>query len=254
MAAQAEFHPSQAPVLVLLPGMDGTGALFEPFVQCWPGETKVISYPEDESLSYLELADMVISQLPDAPLILVAESFSGEVARRVAKKMNSHRIKGLVFAASFLSSPRPFLLRWARRLPTWLFKWTMPASLARLGLLGLQASVDAVGSFRAALSQGNPAVLKDRLTMISSLKAEAWQFSGPILCLQASQDRLVPQNCISDFRLVNENLVVSRIDGPHLLLQTRARACAHAIQHFLADSGLLEPKGRPKDQCAEKQG
>lgn len=43
-------------MLILLPGMDGTGALFDAFLKHVPEiETLVISYPQDECLDYAQL-------------------------------------------------------------------------------------------------------------------------------------------------------------------------------------------------------
>jgi hypothetical protein len=52
------------PQLVLLPGLDGTGELFGPFLkvipQSWP--RRVVSYPVDRVLSYWEL---VLQRAPE---------------------------------------------------------------------------------------------------------------------------------------------------------------------------------------------
>ncbi|WP_228488314.1 hypothetical protein [Caenimonas koreensis] len=41
--------------LVLLPGMDGTGDLFAPFIAAWKGPVHVVRYPTDTALNYQEL-------------------------------------------------------------------------------------------------------------------------------------------------------------------------------------------------------
>lgn len=47
--------------LILLPGMDGTGLLFEPLLEALPGwlEPKVIAYPGHEPLGYAELLPLI---------------------------------------------------------------------------------------------------------------------------------------------------------------------------------------------------
>ena len=42
------------PTLVLLPGMDGSGTLFEPFLRALPPDlpVKVLRYPGQDALSY----------------------------------------------------------------------------------------------------------------------------------------------------------------------------------------------------------
>ena len=47
--------------LVLLPGMDGTGVLFEPLLEVLPCEFEpiVVRYPPDKALGYEALLDVV---------------------------------------------------------------------------------------------------------------------------------------------------------------------------------------------------
>jgi pimeloyl-[acyl-carrier protein] methyl ester esterase len=64
--------------LVLLAGLDGTGQLFQPLLENLPStiEPKVISYPTDIFLNYVELESYVQKQCPkDEPFVLLAESF-----------------------------------------------------------------------------------------------------------------------------------------------------------------------------------
>lgn len=52
--------------LVLLPGLDGTGELFEPLIDQLPGtiDPIVISYPTHEPLEYSALVARVLEKLP----------------------------------------------------------------------------------------------------------------------------------------------------------------------------------------------
>jgi len=70
-----------------MPGLDGTGALFENFATAAPDAMApvVASYPPDEAMSYEQLAPIATAMLPTGGrCILVAESFSGPLALRVA--------------------------------------------------------------------------------------------------------------------------------------------------------------------------
>lgn len=66
-------------MLVLLPGMDGTGELFQPFLSCLPvsERTLIIRYPSATEMSYDELEAYVLDHLPNQPFTLIAESFLG---------------------------------------------------------------------------------------------------------------------------------------------------------------------------------
>ena len=91
--------------VILLPGLDGTGLLFKPFIEALPKniETLVISYPKIKIQNYGELVSYVIAQLPEEDYILVGESFSGNIAYQIALSNPKH-LKSIIFVASFLSN------------------------------------------------------------------------------------------------------------------------------------------------------
>ncbi len=76
----------QVRTLVLLPGLDGTGRLFTPLRRLLEPNfrTVVISYPADCPHDYDGLSTKVVRELPKTPHVIVAESFSGPVALKVA--------------------------------------------------------------------------------------------------------------------------------------------------------------------------
>jgi len=89
--------------LILLPGMDGTGLLFQDFVEALGAEIRavVVSYPKNESLTYTALESTVQRQLPsDEPYVLLAESFSGPLAISIAASGPSGLL-GVVLCCSF---------------------------------------------------------------------------------------------------------------------------------------------------------
>src|SRR5262245_4084057 len=93
---------------VLLPGLDGTGKLFEPFVRFAPTgvNTVVVDYPTSEaSIGVLERR--VRERLTDRCLV-IAESFSGPIGIRVA---SDSRVRALILCNSFVSSPMPSVFR-----------------------------------------------------------------------------------------------------------------------------------------------
>ena len=87
--------------LVLIPGLDGTGDLFAPFVAAL-GEvdTQVISYPPDRAMDYAEHEAHVRSLLPrEGEYVLLAESFSGPVGIAIAAS-NPAGLRGLILCCS----------------------------------------------------------------------------------------------------------------------------------------------------------
>ncbi len=76
--------------IVMLPGLDGTGLLFEPALATCPAEFEAIplALSQDEPSTYADLAERVLRDLPgEEPYLLLAESFSGPLALEVARKI-----------------------------------------------------------------------------------------------------------------------------------------------------------------------
>lgn len=70
--------------LVLLPGLDGTGRLFEPLLRVLPFHFSplVIAYPTHAALSYTELLRYIEQKMPcGEDYILLTESYSGPIAK-----------------------------------------------------------------------------------------------------------------------------------------------------------------------------
>ena len=93
-ARSREGQRSVTPI-ILLPGLDGTAKLFEPFIAAAPSRFSVtpVALP-CEKLTYEELADSVASTVPDGPVVVIAESFSGPLAIALAER---HPIAAFVF-------------------------------------------------------------------------------------------------------------------------------------------------------------
>src|SRR5829696_4757703 len=94
--------PVPRPTLILLPGMDGTGDLFRPFMDIvppgWPCRT--VSYPTDRILRYDELLTVAERHLcGERDVVVVAESFSGPLALRLACGRPA-QVKAVVLVAS----------------------------------------------------------------------------------------------------------------------------------------------------------
>ena len=103
-----------APEIVLLPGLDGTGELFErvaPFLEEYL-TVKIVRYPLDPTLGYAGYTELVRREIGRRQVFLLGESFSGPVAVRVAKQLGQ-QIKGIVLAATFVKNPWPgWFIRW----------------------------------------------------------------------------------------------------------------------------------------------
>ncbi len=222
--------------LVLLPGMDGTGALFESFVAHLPEDirAKVVSYPGDEKLGYDALVERVVQQLPrgDERFAILGESFSGPVAVAVAARSKP---VALILACSFITNPRPALAA-ARPVLPWLptpRRFLMgPLAFA---LMGRHATTALRQALSRSLRAVEPAVLRHRAAVVLGVNVEAdlVEVRCPVLYLQASEDRIVPPRCARDVLRIRPDAMVMALEGPHFLLQTQPAAAVAAVAPFL---------------------
>src|SRR5216683_2588026 len=92
--------------LLLLPGLHGTGGLFQPFLKLSPSnfDPYVLTYPVDRRLSYDELETVIVARLRETSsrIILLAESYSGPLALRLASDYRDQVI-GVILVASFVT-------------------------------------------------------------------------------------------------------------------------------------------------------
>ncbi len=228
--------------LVLLPGLDGTGLLFDPLLRELPREwsIQVVSYPPDQRLGYDELLDRVRAQLPrDQPFVLLGESFSGPLAIRLAAESPAN-LRGLILVATFVRKPVRWLPRWIgpyvpgfpfRLMPTWsqLRLLTSGRSTPELRLL-----------FAAALRQVDAKVLAHRVAEVLrvDVSREFSQISVPMLLLAARYDRTVPDHNRRWMEQLRSDLRVEMIDCDHLLLQLEPRRAASMIKSFIESIGF----------------
>lgn len=223
------MHNHEVTTLVLLPGLDGTGKLFKPFLSVLPLDvrTQVIVYPRDRLLSVHEYAEFVKSQLPPGRIILLAESFSGPVLLTLLSLLEKP-VAAAIFCASFAEPPRPLLLRLAALVAcTGPLLRSAPDFLLRRFCLGPAAKTEQLELARETLSMIPPKILAHRLKLLAKRHSFLkMQFRIPCYFLQATTDRLVPAKAVDWFRNHFENFQLEKLSGPHFLLQTKPQECA----------------------------
>lgn len=223
---------------VVLPGLDGTGLLLSEFASFGPNrhETTVMTLPVDCGTDFGHLVSLVLGELPEHPVLLIAESFSGPIAIRIAAAEPS-RIAGLVLVATFVGSP---IWRIMTFLPlATLFRLPVPKWAVRRYLVGNDAPNDLVELVCTAIRTVNPKVLASRVRMIGRLdvREECRQCTCPILYLRAAADSLVPVRCGLDIAELNPQVDIVTVDAPHFVLQRKPEEVWDHIQTF-ADSML----------------
>ncbi len=215
-------------ILVLLPGLDGTGLLFKPFLACLPLKikTKVIAYPAEEALDYEALVNYVRPRLPNEDFTLLAESFSGPVAFLLAQEKPKH-LKSIIFAASFLSAPRPRLQKVVQKIP--LFSFPIPKLVIQHALIGKEVEQSMIDLFKQAVEKVPAKILNYRLRQITKLELTGRVEEVKCSYIQAVNDKLVLENSLDLFKERIEHLNVVSIKGPHFILQAQAKICADFV-------------------------
>lgn len=223
------------PLLVLLPGMDGTGLMFGPLVAALEGfETRVVRYPT-ELTSYPDCVAFARAALPrDRPFLLLGESFSGPVAIALAAEQPAGLV-GLVLCVTFARNPRPGLA-WLGPLLRALPPARLPLPLLRRLLLGPHPSAALLSLATTMLPQVPPLTLKQRLLAVVAVDHTPLlaQVRVPVLALCASRDRLVPRAATAWIRAHLPALDIATLRGPHWILPTRPEAAALVIKDFLS--------------------
>ncbi len=224
--------------LLLLPGLDGTGLVFEPLLKHLPEniEVRIVRYPTDRVMSFQEHVDFARKQMPRTePFVLLAESFSGPVGLQILSAPPDN-LKGVLFVATFARHPSPFLLDLGLHLPQrLLLNLFSKTFLGRFFCLG-GASAEAVDIFQKALSSVKLSVLANRLKILAELPPPPdVHFSGPCLYLQAKNDRLVPERAIVPLQQLLPQLQIEQIPGPHITLLAHPQRGARIISQFISD-------------------
>jgi pimeloyl-ACP methyl ester carboxylesterase len=237
--------------LVLLPGMDGTGDLFAPFVAALGKEftTHIVRYPRDRIANLEELTNIARSALPTTgPYALLGESFSGPIAIRLAAEQ-PQQLRALVLCCSFARNPRAWLAGTASTLLNWRVPMP-PVGLISAALMGRFATPSAKEALKAALAGVRTDVLRARMKQVLAVDTRDLlkRVTLPLLYLRAAQDLLVPAQSASEVQGLARQATVTSLPGPHFLLQTQPEAAATAVKaflHQLNQPNHYPPQGEP---------
>ena len=220
--------------VVLIPGMDGTGFLFAPFIEVAPAGIEVISLPllQRADADYDDQAKHIIASIGEEPIVLVAESYSGMVAYSMLK-MGLPNIRHIVFAASFLGRPSALAL-WARHIPVALLKSNIvPKFILSKLLFGHFRKEKLVSLFDKALHAVSSETLSFRLNQIAMLPNPSIPIDIPCTYIRPTGDNLVSNRAIKVFQRLCRNLEIKEVDGTHFVLQTNPEMCWLVIQDVI---------------------
>jgi pimeloyl-ACP methyl ester carboxylesterase len=227
---------SGAPEIVLLPGLDGTGELFDRVARFLVPhlDVRIVRYPQDPTLGYAGYIEIVRNEIGARQVFLLGESFSGPVAVRVATQLKG-QIKGLILAATFVKNPWPsWLIRRAARVDP----ETTPTHIRDKILMGSYGDPELVAKVDEIVRTLSRPVRAARLRAVADVDVsqDFARLDCPILVLHGRGDWLVRKSPMQ--RAVGDKggarMVV--LPGSHMLLQTRAEDVAREIVHFTKSS------------------
>lgn len=221
--------------LILLPGLDGTGLLFQPLLAALPADInyQVIALSDLHFDDPERQATEIAALSGPGPCIVVAESYAGRVAYELCcqQKMD---VRHVIFVASFLSRPSS-ISRLAKCLPPALLRLNfLPARCSSYILFGSTRQQHLLPLFFNAMAKANVKHLKNRLRRISQLTLPAQTLPLPCTYIRANTDLLVKRQAVKDFQLRFNNVQLVDIDGGHLILQCQPQRCAQVISQVLA--------------------
>ena len=226
-------------VLVLIPGLDGTGILFQPLKQITPCEieTIVVEYPRNKIITRNQLVSTIEKQIPkDKPIVIVAESFGGALVVELLSKTDFN-LKAVVFCASFARNPKKSLLWLSNFIPlSYLLRLSLPHWLIRYCCLDKNSPSLLISMIEKSIKSVNPSVLANRLRSMNNVDVRnktAQLTNIPCSFIQASKDKLVSKRSVLDFKKAIPNITVSEIKGPHFILQTNPEECWRVIREYL---------------------
>jgi pimeloyl-ACP methyl ester carboxylesterase len=221
----------------MLPGLDGSGHLFEPFSNALPRDIpiSVMGYPAAGPNAYADLLPLVRSGIPPGPFVLLGWSFSGPLALTLAAESPAG-LRGVVLVASFASNPHP----WATP-----FRFLISAGLVRLfpaasqvkALLGGYSSPDVRERLARAHASVGPQALAQRLRAVLGVdvRESLQRCQVPILYLASRRDQVVPKRVIRSMLRIAPAITVKVIDGPHMALITNPVQAAREVASFLRE-------------------
>ncbi|MFV1993756.1 MAG: alpha/beta fold hydrolase, partial [Acidiferrobacterales bacterium] len=195
--------------LVLLPGLDGTGELFEPLICHLPDwiSPLIISYPRDKPCSYQELKTLVLKALPtEAEYVILGESFAGPLAVLISGAKPAG-LKGIILCASFVKKPFRVIPSWFSLLsvsPVYLL-WPATIRLRTIFVRGeYRLLVDMV---LKAIRSVRPGVIAERVKAILTVNVEKelMQTDVPMLYLVGQKDYLIRKHNVAGIKKIKND-------------------------------------------------
>lgn len=219
---------------LVLPGLDGDATLRHPFAQIAPEgiAADVAGYPSHLAM-YDDLVRHLAPQLAEPIDLLIAESFAGPLAIRLAAA-DPGLVRRLVLIASFVTPPRgiPSVSGELMRVAPTGARWFVRAAATEL--VGSQDGASFAPALHASMKAVPRCTLAARVreTLRCDERGALAASTLPLLYLRAADDRLVPRAAMDVVASVRPDAQIVEVRGPHFLAQAKPDACWNAIADF----------------------
>ncbi len=221
--------------IILMPGLDGTGLLFNELIEqlCNESRVKCINLNELKGRSYSELAQEIAYQLPTQRFVLVAESYSGAIAYELFKLV-PNKIEHLIFIASFVSRPS-LMSKWAQFIPISFIhllarrKWLVEVFCFGRTINDVEFSI-----FRSALAECPNDLIKKRLEYISNLQTPTEIFDIQTTYIRPKNDILISKTAVDTIQRLYPSTKVISLEGGHFIAQASSKRCAEVIKKMIS--------------------
>ncbi len=222
--------------LVLLPGLDGTGTLFEPLCrELSPAIQPVtLDYPREKETSYEDLLRLIRPKLPTTePYILLGESYGGPLSIMIAAE-HPVGLCGLILSATFVTCPHGYVPKWASHLVVPAVFYPAPLFSKLKAVVGRYSTPEIQSLISRGLATVSPAVIAARIREVITVDVTEQLIACdvPLLYMQAVHDYVVPASNLEKIQYLRPNVEVARVDAPHMILQTKAADSARIIERF----------------------
>mgnify|MGYP000745898840 FL=1 len=190
--------------------MDGTGLLFSPLIKTLPNyiDYTLISLNELQGSTYLEQAKEISNIVGDDRVIIIAESYSGNIAYMLSKILNDQILK-IIFIASFLSRPVR-MIKITSVIPSCFMNHKfLPDYILNYLCFSGYGNAEHVKMVRNSIEQVAPKTLKQRVKNMNNIKSTKQQLNTEVIYIQPPQDRLVNSRAFKNLVNMCTNIKIS---------------------------------------------
>ena len=226
---------------LLLPGLDGSGRLFEPLLAAGPSAfaPRVEPLFQAAPRGYDDELARLMDRLPRrGRWALLAESWSGPLAIRIAAE-RPPGLAAVALVATFLRRPlSPWLRPVAPLVRTPLFALPLLPQTARHLLVGWSAPEPLVQAVLAAVAEVPAAVLarRAREALVADVREDLARTEVPVLFMTPAGDRLLRTDSAAEVLAARPDAEVRMVAGPHAVLQAEPAACLAVLDPFFASA------------------